>query len=603
MGSEEGIILGVMLAYFAFMLFLGYGLKERIKAVDDYILGGRGFPWFVLTMTMLATLANAQQTLGIAGLTYLSGVSFLFWFFVVVNVFIYPILIRFGTRLRSLSLSTVVDLAERRFPGSGRLTVVLSLWQVAWGVMSVAICLFGGALLIDAVFGISWQYALFLVLAVTLLYTLMGGLRAVVITDVIQWVIIITGTAIFIPLMFAKYGAFSGFFARVLGPTGFGAPTVEGLWRGFSDIFTLPPGPTGSWLVVLAMGLAGSLWIPIDLGFVQRMLAAKDPLHGRKAALSFLVVVTLWATLMLGLGAMARVLFPGIQNTDTVIIVLARDAMPVLGAALFVTAVAAAVMSTVDTYLNAGAAILTRNIYQRFFRPHASEGHYLVVARVFTIVMAVLALAVAPFVSISGVFVTALAIQMIICASLAPLMLLATFWKRMTERAAFWGNLVTATIMLYLVYRVGGPGAAFAGAGLGGIPVIFIGLAIAFPLYVLFSLAEPYDPARIGPDFRDVFEGRIQLTRVGYSDLIVIGAGVAVAVGAILYKTFLAPAKSAVPPLSGPTWITDGYFYLVSVLVIGAGIYTLIRSIQWIKSENIFTFRTDNSSLPQSPPK
>lgn len=593
MPVEQAITLGVMLVYFGFMLLLGYGLKEKIRSVDDFVLGGRGFPWFALTMTMLCTLANAQQTLGIAGLGYASGVSFLFWFFVTVNVFIYPLMIRFGSRLRSLSLSTAVDLAEKRFPGSSRLTVLISLWQVAWATMSVAICLFGGALLIDAVFGIPWQYALFLVLAVTLGYTLLGGLRAVVITDVVQWFIIVAGTAILVPMVFAKYGSFSSFFAGVLGPTGF-APTVEGLWPGFSDIFTLPPGPMGSWLVVLAMGLAGSLWIPIDLGFVQRMLAARDPLHGRKAALSFLAVVTLWATLMLSLGAMARVIFPGITNTDTVIIVLARDAMPLFGAALFITAVAAAVMSTVDSYLNAAAAILTRNIYQRFFRPAASESHYLVVCRLFTVLVAVLAVAVAPFVSISGVFVTALGVQMVLCASLAPLMFLAAFWKRMTERAAFWGNIISGAVMVYLVVRVGGPGAAFAGAGLGGIPVLFIGLAVAVPLYVVLSLLEPHRPESTGPEFRELFAGRVASSRVGYSDLIVIGTGVAVAVLAILYKRGAAE-KFAFPPLSGATWITDGYFYVVSAFLIVVSLYILVRAFGWIREAKIFAFRRERS--------
>ncbi|HHY94781.1 MAG TPA: hypothetical protein GX513_07195 [Firmicutes bacterium] len=185
--------------------------------------------------------------------------------------------------------------------------------------------------------------------------------------------------------------------------------------------------------------------------------------------------------------------------------------------------------------------------------------------------------------SISGVFVTALAIQMIICASLAPLMLLATFWKRMTERAAFWGNLVTAAIMLYLVYRVGGPGAAFAGAGLGG----FRSFSSGWPSPSRYTYSSVWRNRMIPPasaltsatfsrpqsaDPRRLQRPHSNRSRSG-------GGG-----GCHPLQDISRPRQVCCPPTS-------------------AGIYTLIRSIQWIKSESIFTFRRDNSSLPQSPPK
>lgn len=321
----------------------------------------------------------------------------------------------------------------------------MTFWQVLWGVFSIGICLFGGALLVESVFGVLWQLALFIVLTVSLAYTIMGGLRAVVITDVAQWVVITLGTALFVPLVFARHGTFTTFFSNLLGARGFSPGTGVGLWPGFTDIFTLPPGML--WPLI-GFGIAGSLWIPIDLGFMQRMLAAKNPNEGQKGSLMFLVTITLWATLMLALGGYGRGLFPGLDNPDTVIIHLARDSMPLLGAALFVTAVARAVMSTVDTYLSAAAAILTQNVYRRFFRSAAGDAHYIAVSRAFIVVVALLALLVAPMVSISGIFLTALAIQMIICVSLAPMMLLATFWRRLSEPVAFWGNLVSAVATL-----------------------------------------------------------------------------------------------------------------------------------------------------------
>ena len=77
----------------------------------------------------------------------------------------------------------------------------------------------------------------------------------------------------------------------------------------------------------------------------------------------------------------------------------------------------------------------------------------------------------APMVKTGGVFVTALTIQMVICSSLAPMVILSTYWKRMTARAAFWGTTASGVVTTIVTIKVGGGGAAFAGAGLWGITV------------------------------------------------------------------------------------------------------------------------------------
>ena len=188
------IVLGV---YLAFMLYLGFYFKNRTSSFADFILGNRGIPWFVIAMTMLATLANAQQTLGIAGTSYALGLSPMIWFFLLVNIFIYPLLVRLGSRYRHLQFDTIVDLAEARYPNSARNTILLAVWQIGWAIVSTAICFFGGALVIETVFGIPMWVAIIIVGAITVFYCMMGGLNGVVFTDTIQWLIIILGTALF----------------------------------------------------------------------------------------------------------------------------------------------------------------------------------------------------------------------------------------------------------------------------------------------------------------------------------------------------------------------------------------------------------------------
>ncbi|MBN1837584.1 MAG: hypothetical protein JW820_17135 [Spirochaetales bacterium] len=332
------------------------------------------------------------------------------------------------------------------------------------------------------------------------------------------------------------------------------------------------------------MGLAGSLWIPIDLGFMQRMLAAKDPKEGRRAGLGFLLIVTLWACIMVAMGVMAGQIFPGVKVTDSVILLMANAAMPGIGVAIFVTAITAAVMSTVSTYLNATAAIITKNIYKRFINKNADDKQMVRFIRIMIPVVAVAALSFAPTVRNAGVFATAITAQIVLCAAVTPLILLSTYWKRMTEAAAFWGCLVSGVVTLALVFYSGGGTAVFYGAGIGGVPAIFIGLAIGFVIYLIASWLKPYNPDAVGPVFREIFESERRPARVRNTDLFVIGGAIVLILIAILVKSS-SGVKKAWPPLSGAGgMITDIVFYALAVGLSLISIYILVRTIGWVRS-------------------
>ncbi len=594
MGENLAIIIVICL-YLAGMLVIGYLFKAKVKVFDDFILGGRGLPWFVITMTLLATLANAQQVLGIAGFSFQTGFSFMIWFFIIVNMFIYPIIVRLGARYRGMNFSTVVDLAEERYPGSARLTVLMSIFQVMWAVFSVGISLFGGALLIEVVFNVPWIVGILISGTVTVIYCMLGGLNAVVFTDLIQWIIIVAGTAILVPLIYIQHGSFTAFFSNLLGPIGM-EPQTEMLWPGFTDLFSLPPGGFITVTGIIAMGIAGSLWIPVDLGFMQRMLAAKSIAQAKRACIYFVIVITVWATLMVAMGMYGRVFFPDLDTPDAVIILLAKDTMPLLGAALFITAVTAAVMSTVSTYLNAGSAILVKNIYRRFLVKSKDDSHYLAAVRICTVIIALAAMLFAPMVRDGGVFVTALTIQMIICASLAPMIMFSTYWKRMTERAAFWGTLISAVITLAVTMQAGGGGAAFAGAGLWGIPVVFIGIIVSVVLFLLLSVFTPYNPDAVGSQFRDLFDGKTGDTyKTSRTDIYVVSGIIILVLLIFLIRSFTEGPFGAFPPLSGFfAHFTNGYFLLAALGVFLFCLLVLYLSVGWVRSLGLKHMKKNN---------
>lgn len=584
MGTENWIILLILVSYLIFMLWIGYRISRRIRGIDDYTLAGRNLPWFVLALTFLATIANTNQVMGQPGFAYENGLSYLFWTNLAALTIGAILLPRVGARLRGLNLSTIVDLAQVRFPGSRRVQYLVLGWQVAWGVFVTALSLFGAALLIEAVTGLAWQANILIIAVATIAYTMLGGLRAVVITDSVQWMIIIFATALFIPLIFLREGPFSSFFSNYLGPSGLSeTQAAEGtnLFAGFTDIFTLPSQfayvPS-----LIAFVLAVSLWVPIDLGFVQRMLAARNAEQGRKGAYTYLGLQVFVLLLLVTLGMYGGALLQGIDNPDQVIIQLARDTLPVFGAALFVAAVAAAAMSTMSTYLNAGSGVVVKNLIMDI-KPDLSEERRLLLTRVFTVVFCLAALSFAPFISASGLVVAAVAVQMILVAALSPLILLAVFWRRLTEQGAFWGCMVASVVTFVLMMVEGGPDVAISSPGPLGVPVLFWGAAAGAVFFVGASLLEPYRPENMSPEFREVFEGRTSSTPK--ADLVVMGVlwGVLALIG--VYKATVG-SGSSFPPLSGlGGLLTNAFYIFVAVFVFGASVYMVVRLLGYIREE------------------
>ncbi|MBN1836875.1 MAG: hypothetical protein JW820_13550, partial [Spirochaetales bacterium] len=171
-----------------------------------------------------------------------------------------------------------------------------------------------------------------------------------------------------------------------------------------------------------------------------------------------------------------------------------------------------------------------------------------------------------------------------LCAAVTPLILLSTYWKRMTEAAAFWGCLVSGAVTLALVFMSGGGTAVFYGAGIGGVPAIFIGLAIGFVIYLVVSSAKRYDPQTVGPLFREIFDKTKEPARVKNTDLFVIGAGIVLVLIAILVRSARG-VQRAWPPLSGPGGVaTDVFFYVLAAGLSIISIYILVRTIGWVRS-------------------
>lgn len=527
MSTENLIVLGVMGAYLVFMLWVGRKAASKVTDLNSYVLAGRNVPWFVLAMTFLATVASPVQLLGQPGFAYENGFSLYFWEKIVVIMAVVLLIVPLGRRLRGIQASSIADVGRARYPHSTRIHYVLTIVQVIWGIFVAALSVFGGSLLISAVTGLPLPVALTIIVGVTLIYTILGGLRAVMLTDAAQWTIIIVGVAIFLPLLYVMVDPFSTLFSAELGGSGFEpvGDVGQALSAGFTDLYTLPEG-SAYLLTAAAFLITSGAMGAADPTFAQRMLAARSDRDGRLGAYAFALLYLCIAIVILVLGMYGRVLMPDLEQSDQVLLILAQDYLPLVGKALFLTAVAAAAMSTISSYLNVTAGIFVKNIVLER-RPNMTPARQVLWTRIGTVLGAGAALFFAPAAS-GGLAVAAVAAQIILMAAVAPLIFAILFWRRLTERGAFWGFVATAITTFVLIIVVGGPDAAVLGPGIAGVPVLFWGLGVAVLVGGGISLVEAKRTAPEVPgDFADYFAGhhpRVRPSRRAVTGVIVMWA-------------------------------------------------------------------------------
>jgi Na+/proline symporter len=295
----------------------------------------------------------------------------------------------------------------------------------------------------------------------------------------------------------------------------------------------------------------------------------------------FAAMYLLVMLLILSLGMYGAGLRPNLGNPDQVLLVMAQGYLPLFGKALFLTAVAAAAMSTISAYFNVTAGLIVKNFVVELVSGMSQE-RQVFWSRVGTGIVALVALSFAP-IAATGLAVAAIAAQIILIAAMGPLIYLVLFWRRLTERAAFWGTVATGVGTFALVLAVGGPEAAVLGPGLLGIPVLFWGFAIAALVFGDLSLLETYNPDEVSPRFRDFFEESAPGIALPRWEL-----GAVAVMWLVLFIPWaymkVTGSTNAFPPLSGPlALLTDGTLLAVTVIVLAASAYMLTKLVKYMQ--------------------
>ncbi len=363
----------VFLGYLALLLLLSFVFSKRMRNLEDFFLASRRLPSSLVFLTLGASWLGATSTLVSVDEAYKIGVSS-FWVMglpALLTVFVFYFFL--AKPIRQLPIVSLSDLVEMRYGRTVRhLASILIIWYMILLASSQMVAI-GNFL--KAFLGTSYFYALLLGTAIVLIYSISGGFFSVVVTDGLQFFLLLAGL---IGLL--------GFLLNAAKGTSVSLLAAE---LGRDQYFSMFTDFKRNILILISFTLA---WLISPIAW-QRIQAAQTVKKAKNGLLAvggtFLFVY--WGIVLIGI--LALPLFPsGVQEGPLLSALILSKTGIFLGVLLFI-AITAAIMSTMDTAINSGALSLTRDVFQQFIPPH--KVNIITLSRLSTVVIGLLAFLVA----------------------------------------------------------------------------------------------------------------------------------------------------------------------------------------------------------------
>ena len=437
----------IFLVYLAAVFIIGIIVSKKASSgIDSYFVADRSLPWCWLGISIIATTFAADTPLAITGITANNGIvgNWFWWSWAATYI---TITIFFAKRWRSSQVLTDVEFIELRYSGKEAAFlrgfkaffygIIINVFILGW-VITAAVKIAGPFIKWDQILGASVfqkigeiypsmllfkgdlnaTITIVALLLIVMIYSSIGGIRGVILTDLFQFII-----AIVVSIIFAVYAVNS-------------VGGLEGLQTSLTDIygevraghlteiipsFDNPLIPFEIFIIYVVV----QWWVRYDSdgsGYIaQRINTAKDEKDARKGSLLFsisFIALRTWPWIMVAL--VSLVVFPledptanyGAEGTivggdrEAAYPVLMAMLLPIGLVGLAFTSLMAAFMSTVDTHLNWGASYMTNDIYRRFIKPDAQQKELVKFSRIVVVIITILAVIVASQMdSIAGAWV------------------------------------------------------------------------------------------------------------------------------------------------------------------------------------------------------
>lgn len=491
-GLDNWVDILVLVAYFVFVFVVGIlSIWRRDRSTPKgYFLAGRSMQWFPIGASLFASNIGAEHFIGLAGSGASSGLAAVAFEWGAVFCLLMLGWVYLPVYLTS-EVYTIPEFLKRRFGGK-RLRIYHSLiLQLSYIVTKISVDVYAGAVFIQQAVGWNTYIAIFVLLAVTAAYTIVGGLAAVIFTDALQTVIMVVGATALAIMSFIKVGGISALMYKyfeavpshgdglILNVTSMNATynstgiimfnTTQQCGLPRPDAFHIFRDPVHSdlpWPGVMVRTTLISTWFwCCDQLIVQRTLAAKNIAHARGATIFASYIKFLPMFIIILPGMISRILF-----TDTVACVdpevcmevcenaagcsniaypqLILDLAPTGMRGLMMAVMIAALMSSLTSIFNSSATLFTMDLWKRL-RKQATDRELLIVGKIFVVILVGVSILWIPLIQAAEggrLYFTIQALTGYLAPPIGGIFLLAIFVPRVNEQGAFWGMLIGHTV-------------------------------------------------------------------------------------------------------------------------------------------------------------
>jgi solute:Na+ symporter, SSS family len=374
--SAQPLDFAVVVAYAVAMLAFGLYFYFKVDRYSDYYDGGRRWGVWIVGCAVAATNIGAGNSMGSVAMAYRDGYSAM-WYVTLQALAFIPFAYIAVDRIYPLKETTLAEYLETRYRPWLRPISAVALGLATFAILPAQIV--GGASVLTALVGLDYTTA-FLVVGITLiLYSALGGMPSVTYGDVYQWVLMLGGFLIGVPIFVAAAGG----LAHVLG----GVPASHSSWVSGATGTWNPP-TIAAWLVTVVMARFGSQ------EWYQRIRASKSPEASRRGFILGGLMAAPFGVLTMIVGIAALEQMPGLANPEEAFARAMMSAMPVGLRALMMSAILAAVVTSGESSVNAATALFVNDVCKRL-APDRSDRFYLRLSQLSCAVLGLIALALA----------------------------------------------------------------------------------------------------------------------------------------------------------------------------------------------------------------
>jgi solute:Na+ symporter, SSS family len=435
--SLATIDVAIIAFYFVVVFAIGFYFSRKERTLEDYFLASRNVGWFAIGASLFVSNISTEHFIGLAGSGATSGlaVGHFEWLACIIVLVLGWVFVPFYLRSNVL---TMPEFLERRFNRSCAVYLA-GVSILAYIFTKISVHLYAAAVVLEHVAGWNPLTAATILVVVTGIYTIAGGLAAVIYTELVQTLVLLTGAVVLTFIGLNEVGGFAGLRAAV-------PPGYFHMIKPISD-------PEFPWTgIFLGAPILGIWYWCTDQVIVQRVLAAKDEGHAKAGTIfaGFLKILPVFVLVLPGLIAYA--LYPQmftknadglVTNGDIAYPMLIINLLPHGLIGVMIAALLAALMGGMASVFNSASTLVTLDFYKKA-RPDATELQLVTFGRMATGIMVGLGLLWVPFIKLlsSQLYVYLQSVQAYISPPIAVCFIFGILWPRLNGRGAISSLLV-----------------------------------------------------------------------------------------------------------------------------------------------------------------